>query len=95
MGTKADSVRLCPDYTEDLIVMAKMWAGRFLKEENEKVNDFNSSISFDSRMYRHDIMGSLSLIHIFKWSWRVRDAVCRRIHGCGGRARRLSVQSAF
>ena len=36
MGTKADSVRLCPDYTEDLIVMAKMWAGRFLKEENEK-----------------------------------------------------------
>ena len=60
MGTKADSVRLCPDYTEDLIVMAKMWAGRFLKEENEQVNDFNSSISFDSRMYRHDIMGSMA-----------------------------------
>ena len=40
--------------------MAKMWAGRFLKEENEQVNDFNSSISFDSRMYRHDIMGSMA-----------------------------------
>ena len=40
--------------------MAKMWAGRFSKEENEQVNHFNSSISFDSRMYRHDIMGSIA-----------------------------------
>ena len=40
--------------------MAKMWAGRFSKEENEQVNDFNSSISFDSRMYQHDIMGSIA-----------------------------------
>mgnify|MGYP001851632693 FL=1 len=40
--------------------MVKMWAGRFSKEENEQVNDFNSSISFDSRMYQHDIMGSIA-----------------------------------
>lgn len=38
--------------------MAKMWAGRFKKEVDEKVNDFNSSISFDARMYKHDIIGS-------------------------------------
>lgn len=33
----------------------KMWAGRFTKEVDERVNDFNSSISFDARMYRYDI----------------------------------------
>ncbi len=37
-----------------------MWAGRFSKEVDSKVNDFNSSISFDARMYKHDIMGSVA-----------------------------------
>ena len=36
-----------------------MWQGRFSKELDEKVNDFNSSISFDSRMYKEDISGSI------------------------------------
>lgn len=40
--------------------MAKMWAGRFKKEENKEVNDFNSSISFDSRMFEEDILGSIA-----------------------------------
>ena len=40
--------------------MAKMWAGRFSKEVDEKVNDFNSSISFDARMYKQDIQGSIA-----------------------------------
>ncbi len=40
--------------------MAKMWAGRFKKEENKEVNDFNSSISFDGRMYESDITGSIA-----------------------------------
>ncbi len=38
----------------------KMWAGRFSKEVDETVNAFNSSISFDGRMYRHDIKGSVA-----------------------------------
>lgn len=38
----------------------KMWAGRFSKEVDETVNAFNSSISFDGRMYRHDIKGSIA-----------------------------------
>ena len=38
----------------------KMWAGRFSKEVDETVNAFNSSIAFDGRMYRHDIMGSMA-----------------------------------
>ena len=37
-----------------------MWAGRFSKEVDSKVNDFNSSISFDARMYRQDIEGSMA-----------------------------------
>lgn len=40
--------------------MAKMWAGRFKKEVDEKVNDFNSSISFDCAMYEQDILGSIA-----------------------------------
>lgn len=38
----------------------KMWAGRFTKEADERVNDFNSSIAFDARMYKHDIKGSMA-----------------------------------
>ncbi len=38
----------------------KLWAGRFSKEVDATVNDFNSSISFDSRMAREDIMGSIA-----------------------------------
>jgi argininosuccinate lyase len=40
--------------------MATLWAGRFKKQVDEKVNDFNSSISFDARMAYHDILGSLA-----------------------------------
>ncbi len=45
---------------EKVIQAMKLWAGRFSKEVDEKVNDFNSSISFDCRMYRHDIQGSIA-----------------------------------
>ena len=37
-----------------------MWDARFSKAENSRVNDFNSSISFDSRMFREDIEGSMA-----------------------------------
>ena len=40
--------------------MAKMWAGRFQKEESKEVNDFNSSISFDGVMFEDDITGSMA-----------------------------------
>ncbi len=38
----------------------KLWAGRFSKEADKKTNDFNSSISTDSRMYAQDIEGSIA-----------------------------------
>ena len=38
----------------------KMWAGRFKKQLDSEVNDFNSSIRVDCRMYRSDIGGSMA-----------------------------------
>ena len=40
--------------------MAKMWAGRAAGQLDQAADDFNSSLRFDSRMYRQDIMGSLA-----------------------------------
>ncbi len=38
----------------------KLWAGRFQKETNSLVNDFNASIGFDARLYQQDIRGSIA-----------------------------------
>ena len=38
----------------------QLWKGRFKKELSKTTNDFNSSIRFDSRMYREDIEGSIA-----------------------------------
>ena len=38
----------------------KLWGGRFSKATDALVDDFNSSIRFDARMYRQDITGSMA-----------------------------------
>ena len=40
--------------------MEKMWAGRTAGKTDKTADDFNSSIRFDSRMYRQDIKGSMA-----------------------------------
>ena len=40
--------------------MAKMWAGLTSGVTDSVADDFNSSISFDSRMYKQDITGSIA-----------------------------------
>ena len=40
--------------------MEKMWAGRTAGKTDKTADDFNSSIRFDSRMYRQDITGSMA-----------------------------------
>ena len=40
--------------------MAKMWAGRTAGNVDKLADDFNSSIHFDCKMYRQDIMGSMA-----------------------------------
>ncbi len=38
----------------------KLWGGRFTKETNELVNNFNASISFDQKFYKQDVRGSIA-----------------------------------
>ncbi len=38
----------------------QLWKGRFTKPVDSRVNDFNSSIRFDARLYREDIAGSMA-----------------------------------
>ena len=38
----------------------KLWGGRFTKETNQLVHNFNASISFDQKFYHQDIEGSIA-----------------------------------
>lgn len=38
----------------------KLWGGRFTKEENQLVHNFNESLSFDQKFYHQDIQGSMA-----------------------------------
>jgi len=38
----------------------KLWGGRFKTKESKLMEDFNSSLSFDKRLYFQDIMGSIA-----------------------------------
>ena len=38
----------------------KLWGGRFQKDTDLLVNELNASISFDQRLYREDITGSMA-----------------------------------
>ena len=40
--------------------LMKLWGGRFTKETNELVHNFNASISFDQKFYQQDIRGSIA-----------------------------------
>ena len=40
--------------------MAQLWGGRFTKETDKLVYNFNASISFDQKFYKQDIKGSMA-----------------------------------
>ncbi|MCP3676386.1 MAG: argininosuccinate lyase, partial [Deltaproteobacteria bacterium] len=42
------------------VTKAKPWSGRFKKKTDRLVDEFNASISFDRRLLRHDIAGSVA-----------------------------------
>ena len=42
------------------MIPLKLWAGKFHKDLDKTTDDFNSSISFDSRMVKEDITGSIA-----------------------------------
>src|SRR3990167_5400983 len=41
-------------------IISKPWSGRFTEKTDKLVEEFNASISFDKRLYKHDIMGSIT-----------------------------------
>ena len=40
--------------------MADLWGGRFTKDTNQMVYEFNASINFDKKLYKQDIQGSMA-----------------------------------
>ena len=40
--------------------MAQLWGGRFTKETDKLVYNFNASIGFDQKFYKQDIEGSIA-----------------------------------
>ncbi len=44
--------------------MMKLWGGRFRKEENKLMEDFNSSLKVDQRLYTEDIKGSIAHVQM-------------------------------
>ena len=48
--------------------MAQLWGGRFTKETDKLVYNFNASISFDQKFYAEDIEGSMSHVVML---WKV------------------------
>ncbi len=44
--------------------MAQLWGGRFTKETDQLVYRFNASISFDQRLYKQDIEGSMAHVRM-------------------------------
>ena len=45
-------------YRKEETLMAQLWGGRFTKETDQLVYNFNASISFDQKFYKQDIRGS-------------------------------------
>ena len=44
--------------------MMKLWGGRFTKETNQLVHNFNASLSFDQKFYKQDIDGSIAHVNM-------------------------------
>ena len=60
--------------------MAKMWAGRTAGDTSKLADEFNSSIGFDSRMYKEDITGSIAHARMLAKQgiieWSEADILC-------------------
>ncbi len=61
--------------------MASLWGGRFEKEMDEIVKQFNASIGFDQRMYNEDIDGSIAHVTMLAEQGIVSAEECEQIIG--------------
>ena len=57
----------------------KLWGGRFTKEENALVNEFNASLRFDRRFYRQDIRGSIAHATMLGRQGILSESECEQI----------------
>ncbi len=57
----------------------KLWGGRFTKETDELVNNFNASISFDQKFYKHDIIGSIAHAKMLGAKGIISEEECKQI----------------
>ena len=56
----------------------KLWGGRFTKQTNQLVHNFNASLSFDQKFYEEDITGSIA--HVTMLAEQGIDAQVINIH---------------
>ena len=65
--------------------MAQLWGGRFTKETNHLVHNFNESISFDQKFYKQDIAGSIAHVTMLAkqgiLSEKDKDAIIEGLEG--------------
>lgn len=54
--------------------MAQLWGGRFTKETDQLVYNFNASISFDQKFYKQDIRGSIAHVTMLAASGILTEA---------------------
>ena len=63
----------------------KLWGGRFTKETDQLVHNFNESLSFDQKFYRQDIRGSIAHVKMLAkqgiLSEEDRDCVIKGLEG--------------
>src|SRR5699024_5608299 len=66
-------------------IMAQLWGGRFTKETDKLVYNFNASISFDKKFYRQDMEGSMAHVKMLAAAGILteeeRDDILRGIEG--------------
>ena len=62
--------------------MAQLWGGRFTKETDKLVYNFNASISFDQKFYKQDIEGSKAHVKMLGKQGILTEQEMNDILGC-------------
>lgn len=57
----------------------KLWSGRFTESTAEAVEDFTSSIDYDQRLYRYDIIGSIAHVKMLAHVGLITNSECGQI----------------
>src|ERR1700679_850296 len=61
------------------LVAKKPWGGRFDGKTDRRVEEFTQSISFDSRLFKQDIKGSIAHANMLAKVGLLDDAECQQI----------------